>query len=162
VPVSLTEVKAQGRKLPAKSQEEIQKLFFENDPTGNKRKALQEVSGDDAIEPTPENFRKYMSMQRAGGVSSLARRKAFQEALKTAMQPDEELPIDLRNGHGFEQETKHLPVLMSLAEIAIAHPRGQGWWRTIRNLYSFRLEHGRRQLKPILLAQAGGESNFCH
>lgn len=130
-PIALVEVKAVGRKLTAKDQTAMQKTFFDDDPSGAKQQALVSVSGDATIVPSSQNFMKYMKMERAGGVSKLSQRKALQQQLKEAMQPDEQLAIDLRQNHGFERLTENLPALFSMAEIAIAHPRGQGWWRKI-------------------------------
>ena len=130
-PVAVAEVQATGRGLTAKGQIEMQQLFFANDPRGAKRQALIDVSGDTSIESSPNNFMKYMKMGRAGGVSTLKERKAFQEQLKKAMAADEQIAIDLRQNHGFDRLSERLPTLFTMAQIAIASPRGQGWWHKV-------------------------------
>lgn len=102
-PVALAAVAANNRTLSVQSQDEFQTSFFTTGDVVAKRQAFIETSGNPSVEVNGTNYRKYMAMKRAGGLHSLAERKAFQAALIAATTDEERMAIDTSN---FETPTK--------------------------------------------------------
>ncbi len=93
-PIALSEVRAHNRQLHAAGQVEFTELFFGHDPDGVKAQAVANIAGRPITESLADAYRMYMKMKRAGGISDLAKRKAFQDALVAATKEEEQMVVD--------------------------------------------------------------------